>query len=259
MRACDGFRWVSEPWGPALRSVSLLAVARHLFSARQLRFRGPGEAADWADVAASLGVPADRLLRLKQVHGNAVAVPTAGEGSEVGGALPEADILASDDSSLALAVQVADCVPLLLADPRTGAVAAAHAGWRGTAANVAGTAVATLAERFGARPEDLVVAHGPSIGPCCYTVGEELRGVFQDAGFGPALDRWFRCLDGGWRLDLWTANADQLAAAGVRRGAISLAGLCTACRPDRFHSYRREGPGTGRIAAAIRPGRPLRP
>ena len=159
----------------------------------------------------------------------------------------------TDDPTVALAVQVADCVPLLLADPLTGAVAAVHAGWRGTAAGAAIAAVDALGREFGARPDRLVVAQGPGIGPCCYTVGDELIDEFRTGGFAHSVDRWFvRDEAGDLKLDVWAANRDQLIAAGVPAGSIHASDLCTADRPDLFASYRRDGPGTGRIAAVIR-------
>lgn len=261
----DGFRWTTEAWGQALRSRPLLELADHFFTTRQLWLRGLSEEADWAMAAAAIGVAPSRLLRIHQVHGrHAVVVrrdtPGARDGliaaaSSGNGrvARPEADILASDDPSVALAVQVADCVPLLLADRRTNAVAAVHAGWRGTAAGVGPAAVAVLREQFGSRPEDLVAAHGPSIGACCYEVGDDLVAAFHEAGCGEDVERWFRPdRDGKWRLDLWKANRDQLVAAGVREEDVHQAGLCTASHPDLFASYRRDGAGTGRIAAVIR-------
>ncbi len=94
---------------------------------------------------------------------------------------PEADGVMTDEHGVALVVQVADCVPLLMADPRTGAVAAVHAGWRGTAANIAAAAVRRLQQQYGCRPEDLVAAIGPCIGACCYQVGPEVREAFTSA------------------------------------------------------------------------------
>lgn len=249
----DGYHWTQEPWGRALRSKPLADIADHFFTSLPLRLRGADgeEERDWQRVAETIGVAPSRLLRLTQVHGNAVAV--ARRGAPVPPAWPEADILVSDDPSVALAIQVADCVPLLLADPRTGAIAAAHAGWRGTAADVAGTAVGALAREYGSRPADLVVAHGPSIGPCCYTVGDELIQAFAQGGFDGAVDRWFhRDGDGHLRLDLWLANREQLLAAGVLAGNIHQSELCTASHPQLFASYRRDGKGTGRIAGVIR-------
>jgi hypothetical protein len=185
--------------------------------------------------------------------------------------MPAADILYSDDPALAIAVQAADCLPLLFADSRTGAVAAAHAGWRGLAQGVPSSAVRTLEEQFGSRPSDLVVAVGPSIGACCYEVGDEVRHGFLEAGFSPGLlSRWFldaprqsnenppstpvpRPLRPGRRyLDLWEASRQQLEAAGVPPAQICVAGLCTASHPRLFCSYRRDGGGAGRLAGAIR-------
>jgi len=265
MTSIDGFVWTEEEWGSALRSRPLGEVADHFFTARQLRLRGESESDDWSRVAAAIGVPVSRLLRLTQVHGCRVivfreggAVPDAASG--VAGARtpgernwPEADIVVTDDPSVALAIQVADCVPLLLADFRSGAVAAVHAGWRGTAAGAAPAAVAALTREFGATPGELLAALGPSIGPCCYTVGGELIDAFRAGGFAREVDRWFtRGADGDLRLDVGEANRDQLMACGVPATAIHQAELCTASHPELFASYRRDGPGAGRIAAVIR-------
>ena len=176
MTAHNGFIWTTEAWGPALRSSALGEIADHFFTTRQLRLRGDGEPEDWRRVAETIGVPPPRLLRLTQVHGRDVFVHRDG-GAEEGGQVipasdaaaatpdeagwPAADISMTDDRTVALAIQVADCVPLLLADALTGAVAAVHAGWRGTAAGAAIAAVEALVREFGARPDRLVVAHGP--------------------------------------------------------------------------------------------------
>jgi YfiH family protein len=256
--ALDGFYWTAEPWGQALRSRPLAEAADHFFTSLPLRLRGEAaeEERDWARVAATAGVSPDRLFRLHQVHGNEVVVVrrASGErGDPSGRRRPAADIIASDDPDAAVAVQVADCVPLLFADRARGVVAAAHAGWRGTVADVAGTTVAALASQFGSRPSDLVVAHGPSIGACCYVVGEELVEAFARAGHPSARERWFSLDAGGQlRLDLWAANRDMLLGAGVPAGQIHQSGLCTASHPELFASYRRDGQGTGRVAAVIR-------
>ncbi len=264
MTLLDGFVWTRQDWGTALRSGALGEVADHFFTTRQLRLRGAAEARDWTRVAASIGVPERRVLRLKQVHGRAIVVHRDGAVGAMPGAAPHtwprADVLMTDDPSVALAVQVADCVPLLLADRRSGAVAAVHAGWRGTAAGVVPAAVTAMAREFGSRPDDLVVAQGPSIGPCCYVVGEELFEAFRAGGFARETDAWFvRDGRGELRLDLWKATRDQLIACGVPGGAIHQSGLCTASHPEWFASYRRDGPGTGRIAAVIRSRGSVRP
>ena len=249
------FRWTSQPWGAALVCGPLAQSAVHLFTTRALTLRvGADAGADegWSQLAASMAVPASRLLRLRQVHGRDVVVVSAGgEGPAVDPA-PEADALASNDPGAALVIRGADCVPVLMADRRLGVVAAAHAGWRGTAARTAVAALDALRERWGTRPEDLVVALGPSIGPCCYQVGEGLVEAFAGAGHqAPARDRWFtRGAD--LRLDLWRANVDLLVEAGVPAAQIHVSGLCTACHLEQCFSYRKEGEHTGRLAGVIR-------
>lgn len=239
-----------------LQCVPLLEVAPHIFTTRQLDLTGSDRdmAAGWSRIAASIGIGSSQLVRPMQVHGAAVIVISRDRhGAPQGGDAREADIVVTDDAETGAAVQVADCVPLLVGDPRSGAVAAAHTGWRGTAARVASAAVAALRSNFGADPADLVAAIGPSIGPCCYQVGVELIEAFRNAGYGPRdLERWF-LREGELCLDLWKANRDQLEAAGLRQDRIHVAGLCTATHADLFHSYRRDGQAAGRTAAAIRP------
>jgi YfiH family protein len=185
-----------------------------------------------------------------QVHGATVVRAHAGPAGE----RLRADGLASDNPDIVLTVRVADCVPLLLADARRGVVAAVHAGWRGTAAGIAGAAVSLLTGSFGCRPADVLAALGPSIGPCCYVVGPELIDAFRAEGHGGAVDRWFGSQQARLRLNLWAANRDQLVAAGVPARSVFVSGLCTACQPDWFYSFRREGPATGRLVGFIRPG-----
>ena len=184
--------------------------------------------------------------------------------------LADADILMTDHTGVAAAVQTADCVPLLLADTRTGAVAAAHAGWRGLAERVPLAVVQAMEAEFGSRASKLIAAVGPSIGPCCYEIGGDLRHRFAAAFTNWEMARWFsleprpsaanrslaalsdRARDGHGFLDLWTAARDQLRAAGVREDRIFVAELCTASHPPTFCSSRRDGPQAGRMAAAIR-------
>ena len=253
-----GFRWTDEPWGPMLRCVPLEAIAHHGFTSRQLGLR-PGDAAPaaWASAAASVGCHVSQVARVRQVHGAAVRVVRAGDRD---GPVPEADAVVTNLPGVAVAVVAADCVPVLLADPRTGAVAAVHAGWRGTAANAVGAAVAALTRAFGARPDALVAAIGPSIGACCYEVGEELLGAFAAAGHTSIdLAEWFaRDRDGRLRLDLWQANTDLLVHAGVPRAHVLVSGLCTKTHVAVLESFRVDGDRAGRMAAIIvAPARPV--
>jgi YfiH family protein len=257
------FHWHDEVWGVSLRCRPLEQVAQHLFTTRQLRLRSasngpPAQVAaldPWEQAAAALGATAADLLRIRQVHGSAVHVVRNGDRREARGeGRPEADAVASDVPGAVLAVQVADCVPLLMADARSGVAAAVHAGWRGTAAGVARAAVSVLCGDLGARAGDLIVALGPSIGACCYEVGPELRDAFLRAGATRAqIDAWFLEEPAGcWRLDLWRANRDQLIEAGVAPDRIHVCGLCTKTYAHLFDSYRAEGPRAGRMAALVR-------
>jgi len=220
----------------------------------------------WAEVAAALDRP---IVRVHQVHGADFLIRRAEDAPLT--ARPDADIIVSNDPAVAIAIQTADCVPILIADRRTGAVAAAHAGWRGLASGVPRVTVEALAREFGSRPGDLVAAAGPSIGACCYEVGPEVRQRFEEAGWPESTtSRWFferaqptianpsmaglpaEPRRGHWYFDSGRAASDQLEAAGVRRDQILVAALCTASHPLALCSYRRDGAGTGRIAAAIR-------
>ena len=261
----EPFHWIDAPWGHALICRALAGVAPHLFSTRQLELSSDTHA---AALTASLG--ALRLVQVNQVHGRVHVVVRAGE-PLASGDRPEADILVSNATEAAIAVRAADCVPILIADRRNGAVAAAHAGWRGLAAGVPRVAIDALTREFGSRPADLVAAAGPSIGACCYEVGSEVRQRFEEAGWPASkTSGWFferaqptaanpsmaglrpDPRPGFWYFDSGRAAGDQLESAGVPRDQIFLAGLCTASHPAVLCSYRRDGAGCGRIAGAIR-------
>lgn len=178
--------------------------------------------------AEALGRDGGQLRTVRQVHGTRVVRASA--------EFVEADGMLTDAPGVVLGIMTADCVPVLIADTRLRAVAALHAGWRGTAAGIVQAGVAAMREEFGSRAEDLIAAVGPAIGPCCYTVGEEVGACF-------AAD-----LLAAGRLDLWEANRRQLAAAGVRE--VAVVGECTACMrvggARKYFSYRAEGGVTGR-------------
>jgi len=244
------FHWTREAWGHALRCVPLSAHAQHLFTSKQLALPG---AEAWSAAVASVGVSGERLMRVKQVHGNVVRILSKGELPE--GATeqkPDGDAIVSNHPGLALAVMVADCVPILVVDPVAGAASAIHAGWRGTCARVAAKAIAIMQREFGSDPANLLAAIGPSAGPDDYEVGESLVDAFLDAGHPRAdVDRWFIRSSSKPHLNLWAANRDQLIDAGLQSTQIHVCGLSTVSNPDVFDSYRVAGGRAGRMAGII--------
>jgi purine-nucleoside/S-methyl-5'-thioadenosine phosphorylase / adenosine deaminase len=244
------FHWTSESWGDALRCRGLDAHAQHLFTSRQLPL--PAEDA-WRAALASVGSSPERLMRVKQVHGNTVRVLKRGSVTHGASAeRPDGDAIVSNEPGLALAVMVADCVPILLCDQVTGAAAAIHAGWRGTCARVASAAIGAMQREFNTDPGDVIAAIGPSVGPNDYQVGDALIRSFIDAGHTQAnVDRWFKRRGASLFLDLWAANIHQLIESEVDAGQIFLCGLSTVSHPEVFDSYRVDGERAGRMAGII--------
>jgi YfiH family protein len=243
------FEWTQESWGRALRCTAL--PVPHLFTARDLVLRN--DDIEWTAVAAALGVPRDRLLLITQVHGVDAAVVR--RGWRPPWVRPRADIIFTDDPSVAIGVRVADCAPVLLFDRIRGVVGAAHAGWRGTAAGASTAAVEALRREFGSNAADLVAAIGPCLGACCGEVGPEVVEAFRAGGATEAsIASWFsRGRDDRFQLDLERANRDQLERAGLDPSAIHATGLCTRTNRERLHSYRADREAAGRMVAAIRP------
>ncbi|MGH9559263.1 MAG: peptidoglycan editing factor PgeF [Bryobacteraceae bacterium] len=172
------------------------------------------------------------MASLEQIHSARVMV--AKEPGSVG----EADALITATPDLVISIRTADCFPILLADPRRRAVAAIHAGWRGTAATIAKSAIGEMRQRFGTEPVDLLAAIGPGIGVCCYRVDGEVAERFGLARAG--------------NLDLAEANRLQLIESGVMPENIDLLGLCTFCHPEIFYSYRRDKDDPRRMISFIR-------
>ena len=160
----------------------------------------------------------------------------------------DADGVLSASARLAAGIQTADCVPVLLADPGKKVCAAVHSGWKGTLAGIAGQAVRLMERRFGCRAESIRAAIGPSIGRCCYEVGDALGRRFEESFPGSARG-W--TADGKCMLDLRFCIRETLAREGLRPARIDAAHACTRCRPHLFHSYRRTGAPTGRMVSFI--------
>ncbi|MGB2716929.1 MAG: peptidoglycan editing factor PgeF [Vicinamibacterales bacterium] len=244
------FEWTQAPWGRILQCVPLLALARHFFTTKDLTLRDRLD--EWTAVAAWIGVAREDLLLISQVHEANVAEVPADRPRPW--PRPNADAIIGNDPTAAIAVRVADCVPILLAEESGRFVAAIHAGWRGMARRVAIAAVESMQSRYGVRPERIVAAVGPCIGPCCYEVGTDTKEAFRATGHHPALlERWFVARPlGKFHLDLWQATRDQLEGAGLHATNIHVAELCTLTHSDRFHSYRADGARAGRMAAVIK-------
>jgi polyphenol oxidase len=248
LQPSDGFEWAQAPWGPVLRCRPLLEAAVHFFTVGNLELRDKQQ--EWAAVASYSGVEVDGLRKMRQVHGNRIALANGSAW-----VTPEADGVIGNDRSTALVVRVADCAPILIADRRTGAAAAVHAGWRSTVQRIVIAAVSSLREQFGSNPGDLMAAIGPALGECCGEMGEEVVDAFVAAGHGQArVASWFVRTPGARpHFDLIRANRDQLHDAGIPPSAVFAAGLCTKTHSEVFHSYRAMGPEAGRMAGVIRP------
>ena len=182
---------------------------------------------------------ADGLATAKQIHSDQILV------ADKPGNLGPGDALISKRPGLTVAIRTADCLPILIVDPRTRAVAAVHAGWRGVVAEIASKTVDAMRLQFGSRPEDLEIAIGPGIGPCCFEVGPEVAVQFR--GFFPERND----LEGRAKLDLAETITRQLRRNGVTASQISTSGFCSCCKSEMFESYRRDREDAGRMVAAI--------
>lgn len=185
------------------------------------------------------------FARMRQVHGTDVAHVSASSDS-----LPTADALASASPGVALAVLTADCVPILLVDPVSRAVAAVHAGWRGSAGRIAAAAVTRLVEDFAAAPERIRALLGPSIDECCYEVGSDVVDAFA-AVWGRRPRSCSAAGEARARLDLRDANAEVLLDAGLADDHIERIGPCTRCRCDEHFSHRGSNGRSGRQAGFV--------
>jgi polyphenol oxidase len=223
-------------------------------------------------VSALAGDPGFSMVTLRQIHSSLIRRVTAKDASN--DARWKADGMMTSDPGLLLAIQTADCIPVLVADRKKRAVAAFHAGWRGTLKRIVENGVGRMRLEFGSKPNDLVAAIGPGIGQCCYAVSEKVRNEFVSQ-FAYAEELFCDVYDSdpvrekypllfmtarapghsnigpSIHLDLVEANRRQLLDAGLKQGAISLLGDCTSCRTDRYFSYRASHGFTGRMLSVI--------
>jgi polyphenol oxidase len=214
------------------------------------------------------------LVTPRQIHSSLTRGVTRADAERI----LRADGLMTDDPEIMLGIQTADCVPVLIRDRRRGAVAAFHAGWRGTLKRIVEGGIGKMRLEFGSRPEELEAAIGPAIGACCYAVGEEVRSEFLSQ-FSYAPELFSEVYDSdpvkekypmlfltarapghsnigpNLHLNLIEANRRQLLDAGVRAESIATANRCTSCEPETFFSYRAERGFCGRIMSVIGPER----
>jgi hypothetical protein len=215
---------------------------------------------------AAVGAPDFKLISLLQFHSDAIAHFEAASTEP-----SRADASVTQIPGLLLAVQTADCVPILLVDVKNRVVATVHAGWRGTLARIVEKAIGRMQMQFDSQAADLLAAIGPAIGGCCYEVGTEVAAAFSGqfpnaaeffdelrTGDEPNPFQWLNMMPPGHQpppkkvlLDLPKANRLQLEAAGVAAANISVSDLCTGCNRDLLFSYRKEGAQTGRMMAVI--------
>lgn len=169
---------------------------------------------------------------LTQIHSSKVVLADGRRGN-----LEEGDALVTSETGNWIGIRTADCVPILIVDPKYRAVAAIHAGWRGTVASIVSRTIESMSHQFGSDPRQVLVAVGPAIGPCCFEVGPEVAQQFHS---------------GSRMVDLATANSHLLIQAGVEPDHIDVMHLCTFCSgPGQFHSFRRDKEMSGRMVSAI--------
>lgn len=201
-------------------------------------------------LGSAVGFSPEDTVFTKQVHSD--VVERIGKSDRGRGLFREVehgcDALITDEFGVALTVFSADCTPILLHDPVTGAIGAAHAGWRGTAADIAEKTVRKMCEVFGCRAENIRAAIGPCISPCCFETDADVPEAMKNA-FGNEAEKYLRPVGEKYYVDLKELNAISLRRAGVEK--IDIACECTACEPNRFWSHRRVGDKRGSLAAII--------
>jgi YfiH family protein len=223
-------------------------------------------------VEAVTGDSSTPLVTLRQIHSSVLVLGASGDASRQS---PwKGDGLLTDQPGLLLGVQTADCIPVLVADRKRNAVAAFHAGWRGTVKRIVESGIGRLRMEFGSRPEDLIAAIGPGVGPCCYAVGDEVLSSFESQ-FGYASELFHEVyatdpvrtrypmlfltqrapghsnIGPSLHVDLVEANRRQLLAAGLKPGSIHSTGGCTSCHRELFFSHRASQGHAGRMMSVI--------
>ena len=228
-------------------------VSEGMFSSLNLAMhRGDGDEnveRNFKILSDALGFDLKNLVLTRQTHSDIVR--RVGKADSCGldhHLYPESDALITNERGCALAVFTADCTPILLWDPATGAVGAVHAGWRGTAADIAGKTVRAMAEQFGCDPANIRAAIGPNIGECCFETDGDVPEAMLCA-YGAAAAPFIRGTGAKFHVDLKGINALSLRLAGVEN--IEISSDCTACARELFWSHRTVGAARGSQGALI--------
>lgn len=211
-----------------------------------------------AQLCAHLGIDDNRLLLPRQTHSNKVVVIdnafTQKRKEEQEAMLHGVDALVTALPRTCIGISTADCIPLLLYDTRLNVVAAAHAGWRGTVADIATKTIECMQRHYGCRSCDIMTIVAPGISIAAFEVGDEVYETFARAGFDmQSIAKRYPTATGGekWHIDLWEANRLQLLAANIPDENIAVAGICTYSNYKEFFSARRLGIDSGRIFSGI--------
>lgn len=201
----------------------------------------------------AIGADGDKLVMTNQVHGDVVRTVTSADWKRdpYDKVNYEADGLMTATPGVVLMIFSADCIPVLFYDPVRRVVAGVHAGWRGTAAGIVTTAVERMKDVYGCRPEDILAAIGPGIGPDCFETHEDVPNAMMAAVSSPALSYIHVKENGKFAVDLKGINARRLELAGLDPAHIAISDDCTACQPEKYWSHRRMGTNRGSMAAAI--------
>lgn len=219
----------------------------HFFGTRLLAEHSKTEAEHSQNITAMAG--AESLGRCRQVHGDLIHKMGIGERESSSG-LPSGDGLITDQCGLLVSVSTADCVPVMLYDPVRRAVSVLHAGWRGSHLNISAKAVSMMESDYGSNSKDLLAGIGPSIGPCCFEVGPDVwEKLERDASCREEVVV-HKKEDKAW-VDLVQLNRMQLIEAGLHAENIQDTGLCTACDPNLFYSFRRDRKKIGNMTSGL--------
>jgi YfiH family protein len=200
---------------------------------------------NWEVLAEAFNMGMEQFFVVNQVHGDSVLLIDHHVGKLSSHEPHKYDAIITDQQGLAIGIKTADCVPILFVDKFQRIIGIAHAGWRGTAMNIAIKVVKTLTDRFSSKTDDIIAVIGPAIGPCCYQVDEV---VFNEMGEHNMRDAVFHACPqkGRWMLDLPLANKLQIIGSGISQENVFAADYCTACNTDIWYSHRGEGGNTGR-------------